>query len=375
MVLGVKKSRKTILVAAGGTGGHIYPALSLVDTLQSHAEIIWLGTNRPIEERILASTSWPTYKLVVRPLRGGALWKLPLALASLAWAIVQTAWYFYQHQPDLVVVTGGYVSFTAGICAYIWRVPLCVCEQNQRAGWTNKMLAPFAHTLFTAYPRVFHGYCAKVKLFGNPIRQDIVTYHKWLMENENKQHRVSCSRVLVLGGSQGATSLNHKLPVVLHKLERVLGRTLTVTHQCGVRDVDKVAAAYKEYGISAKVVSFIDDMTKAYAHADVVIARAGALSMSEIMAVGVPSVIIPLPNSRDNHQLCNARFHEQKGACVVVLDSELDAHDVVVAKLRLLLHADYCREKMIRHALALAKPKADKAMAEHCLQILGFVVT
>ncbi len=367
--MGIVMQKPTVFIAAGGTGGHIYPALALVDKFEQDMQVVWLGTNRAVENTILADTPWPTHTIAVKPFRGALWWRLPLAFASLSWAFVQTAWYFIRARPSFVVVTGGYVGFTAGVCAALMRIPLCVCEQNQRAGWTNRLLAPLARFIFTAYPRVFTAYEAKVATFGNPLREAIIDHHKIKMQQQYIPLQQK-PRILVLGGSQGAKALNTLLPIIFAQLQQSLGKPIEVWHQCGMHDVAAVAANYDEHSITAQVQPFFHDMAEVYTGVDVVVARAGALTLSELMAVGAASIIVPLPNSRDDHQLYNARYYERMGACWVMLEQELKNQKTMLAKLLLLLSSDACRKQMQRRALAQAKPTAAFDIVEKCKSLL-----
>ncbi len=356
-----------ILIAAGGTGGHVFPALALVVRLKELADVVWLGTDRAVEQTILADTPWPTFRISIRPLRGAGWMALPLVLSSIIWALLQTGWIFITARPQLVIVTGGYVGFSAGIWARVLGIPLCVCEQNMRAGWTNRVLARLASVLFTAYPNVFGAYADKVLLTGNPLRQDLVDYH-----NHYKKKLVIAPedrplRVLVLGGSQGARSLNSLLPSIVARLDA----SVQVRHQCGSGDVAAVSEAYKAQNIPAEVQPFFKNMLEAYSAADVVIARAGALTLSELMMVGCASIIVPLPNSRDDHQLYNARYHESKGACWVVLEQDLKEMAPMVAKLDLLLSSVVCRQDMRRKAFSMAHPDAVTTILRKCSGLLG----
>ncbi len=359
--------KPTILIAAGGTGGHVFPALALVERLEQVAKVVWLGTDRAVEQTILEDTPWPTYRLSIRPLRGSGWLALPMVLCSIVWALAQTGWYFIINRPKLVLVTGGYVGFSAGVWARLLFIPLCVCEQNMRAGWTNRILACLASVIFTAYPRVFTKYADKVLQAGNPLRRELIEHHVMHKKSVALSEVDRPLRVLILGGSQGARSFNTIMPSVFAKLDS----KVTVQHQCGSKDVAEVADSYSAVGVSAEVQPFFKDMLQAYTSVDVVIARAGALTLSELMTLGCASIIVPLPNSRDDHQLYNARYHESKGACWVVLEEDLKQVGPMVAKLDLLLSSAICRENMRRHAFSLAYPDAVSTVVDKCVQLLG----
>ena len=234
-----------------------------------------------------------------------------------------------------------------------------------RAGWTNRILACLASVIFTAYPRVFTKYADKVLQAGNPLRRELIEHHVMHKKSVALSEVDRPLRVLILGGSQGARSFNTIMPSVFAKLD-----SKVTVHQCGSKDVAEVADSTVLW-VCCEVQPFFKDMLQAYTSVDVVIARAGALTLSELMTLGCASIIVPLPNSRDDHQLYNARYHESKGACWVVLEEDLKQVGPMVAKLDLLLSSAICRENMRRHAFSLAYPDAVSTVVDKCVQLLG----
>lgn len=318
------KGSRTIIIAAGGTGGHIYPALAVAKRLHAEGyEVIWLGAHTPVETRILAGMPWRYEKVVASPFRGrGVLAKL-WALFALVLGIGANMVRFIRWQPACVLTTGGYVGLGAGLAAKILGVTLLVSEQNAKAGTVNKLLAPLAKTVFTAYPGVFPGVDSRVLVeSGNPIRQEMEEMAE-KKRHKGTRHGKSPFVIVVIGGSQGASILNTQVPTLLGAM--VEKPEVKVYHQCGQgkEKVSDIAKVYHKQGLACEVQEYYDDMMGLYQGAHVVIARAGALSLSEIAALGIPSVIVPLANAIDNHQLANARYYEDRGACWLLEEHEL----------------------------------------------------
>ncbi len=356
------KDSKKILIAAGGTGGHILPALSLAHYFPKE-DVVWLGSSRDVEKTILSNTPWPTHSLVVKPFRGVKLVAAIQAFMSLCYAFFQTGYYFVRYRPSGVITTGGYVSFTAGVWAKLLGIPLFLCEQNCVPGWTNRLLAPLATTIYTAYEGVFASYKHKVMAYGNPLRRVLVDYH---LANSDKGDLADRSgfHILVMGGSQGSQFLNRVMPEIIADLK--LSAPVSVTHQCGAADHLWLTQAYVERSIDASVHTFIDDIYNVYQTTDLVIARAGALTISEILAMGLSSILVPLPGSRDDHQLCNALYYQKRGAVSLIAQSQFKG--VAVKHIQSILMGASVRDRMSRCALREAKPHAARDIVSHCSQ-------
>jgi UDP-N-acetylglucosamine--N-acetylmuramyl-(pentapeptide) pyrophosphoryl-undecaprenol N-acetylglucosamine transferase len=299
-----------VLIAAGGTGGHVFPALAVARALADkgwHAE--WVGTDRGLESRVVPDAGFALHILRFTGLRGKGItaWlSLPLRLAK-AWSdarrIVQRV------RPQVVVAFGGYVTFPVGLAARWSGIPLCVHEQNAVMGSANRWLARLSQLVFISFPRTRFA-PSKALWVGNPVRQDIAA-----LDDPGPRYaaRQDALRILVVGGSLGAQAINRLVPEAV-AVARQQGVTLQIRHQTGDRDLESVRATYQRLGIPAECCAFIDDMTSAYAWADLLIGRAGASTVSEVCAVGVAALFIPLPSAIDDHQTANAAFLSQHDA-------------------------------------------------------------
>lgn len=291
---------RTILIMAGGTGGHIMPGLAVADVLSARGwKVVWLGNPDKMEGKLVPRRGYPMAPLAFQGLRGkgaGALLKLPFRLVN---ACAQ-AWRHFTHiRPDVVLGMGGYVAFPGGVIARLRAVPLVVHEQNAVAGTSNKVLARMARAVLTGFP----GVLADARHVGNPVRADVCALDAPDVRYANRQGPL---RLLVVGGSLGAQALNTTVPQALAKLapdDRPI-----VVHQAGEMHIESLRAAYSQAGVQAQCVAFIDDMASELSQADVVVCRAGAMTVAEIAAAGVAALFVPLPSAIDDHQTANARY-------------------------------------------------------------------
>ncbi len=316
--------RKPIVVMAGGTGGHVFPALAVAEYLRRNGEtIIWLGTRAGIESRVVPAANFAIEWLSIQGLRGkGVMTQLlaPFRLLHACWQAYRALLYL---RPKAVLGMGGFVSGPGGLMAWLMRIPLILHEQNSVTGLTNRLLCRIASKVYVAFPEVVtkvpHSVC-----IGNPVREA-------LFKLESPQARLSQRmqddmNILIIGGSLGAASLNKVLPQALAKID--LGLRPNIKHQCGNKHLQNCIQFYKDAGVDAEVVEFIDDMASVYAWADLVICRAGALTIAELTAVGIASILIPYPYAVDNHQYHNARFLAENGAARIVIEENLNADDL-----------------------------------------------
>lgn len=351
-----------IVIAAAGTGGHVFPALAVAEQLRAKGHsITWLGTTEQrLEARVVPAAGFALEQISMQGLRGhGLLRKLAMPLRMLK-AIGQCRKIYRRNNTQLVVSFGGYVCGPAGLAAKAAGIPLLVHEQNAVAGMTNKMLARFAsHVMvgFAAAQQQLPG----AEVTGNPLRAEWAAASAPAASDK--------LRVLVVGGSLGAQALNQAVPAALHQLDQA--ERLQVVHQCGKGRVAEVETAYAASGIAAvTVLEFIDAMHAAYAEADVVICRAGALTVSELAVVGTPAIFVPLPHAVDDHQTANAQELERVGAGVVLPQPQLEQIEPLVALLRdWLAHPEKLSE-MRRNAQAAARPQATQVVVERCEQWL-----
>jgi UDP-N-acetylglucosamine--N-acetylmuramyl-(pentapeptide) pyrophosphoryl-undecaprenol N-acetylglucosamine transferase len=352
----------TILIMAGGTGGHVFPALALARRLREQSvEVVWLGTRRGIEARLVPAEGIPIEWLSVGGLRGKALstrlaapWRLTVAL----WQALRV---MRRRRPAVVVGLGGFVTGPGGVAAWLTRRPLVIHEQNAIAGFTNRCLAHLAREVLEAFPGSFSA-GVRTLAIGNPVRREIAALPK---PAERLGGRGGAVRLLIIGGSQGAVRLNTVVP---EALSRVAGIRFDVRHQAGERWAEACRDSYAGAGVAAQVSAFIDDMAEAYAWADLVICRAGALTVSELAAAGLGAVLVPFPAAVDDHQTFNARHLVREGAAVLIADRELSAERLAGELERLC--ADRARLlSMAEHARALARPDATERLASACLAL------
>lgn len=350
----------TILIMAGGTGGHIYPGLAVADALKAEGwNIVWLGAPNSMEAELVPKHGYPVAWVNFSGVRGKGLLRLLNLPFTLLRALGQSADAIFRHRPDVVLGMGGYITMPGGLMAALLRRPLVIHEQNSIAGLSNKVLAKLASRVLSGFPDVLKG----TQWCGNPVRADIAALPS---PQERFAGRSGQLNVLVVGGSLGAQALNETIPKALAMLSE--HERPHVLHQTGKKHFDAVQKLYAQAGVSADIRAFLDDMANRYAKADVVICRAGALTIAELAAAGVASVLVPFPFAVDDHQTHNARFLSEHGAALLLPQKELNAE-----KLALLLR-ELNREKLLAMAQAarnLAKPDATQQVAQVCVSLAG----
>jgi UDP-N-acetylglucosamine--N-acetylmuramyl-(pentapeptide) pyrophosphoryl-undecaprenol N-acetylglucosamine transferase len=357
---------RPVLIMAGGTGGHVFPALALARLLREDSrEVIWLGTRRGIEARVVPADGFPVEWLSIGGLRGKGVLTLLVAPVRLARALFEALSVMRRHRPAVVVGLGGFVSGPGGVAAWLCRRPLVVHEQNAVAGFTNRCLARLARTVLTAFPDVFPASVAAVEI-GNPVRRDIAALPP---PAQRFAGRSGPLRLLVVGGSLGAARLNASLPAAFATLLRS-GFVLQIRHQAGERHVDAARAAYAAAGVEAEVTPFIADMAEAYGWADLVVCRAGALTIAELAAAGVGALLVPYPHAVDDHQTRNAAWLVNAGAAIHVADRDLDA-ERAVRELTVLCAERGTLQSMAEAARRLARPDAAAELMRRSLAAAG----
>lgn len=351
---------KTLLMMAGGTGGHIFPGIAVAEALRAQGwRIVWMGNPEGMEARIVPERGYETAWVRFGALRGKGLMRkllLPLNLLSGFWQALRA---LRKIRPDVVVGMGGYITFPGGMMAVLLGRPLVLHEQNSVAGLANRVLAMVADRVLSGFPHVLR----KAGWVGNPVRAEISAVAP---PAERFAGRSGPLRVLVVGGSLGAAILNETVPRALALIAPELRPQ--VVHQAGEKQIASLRAAYAQAGVEGDLRAFIEDMASAYAAADLVICRAGALTVAELAAVGAASLLVPFPHAVDDHQTGNARFLADQGAAWLLPQSELDAERLAgifasLDRTRLLQMAD--------HARALAKPRATEAVARICEELAG----
>lgn len=363
---------QTILIMAGGTGGHVFPALAVADYLHDRKwKVVWLGTQNGMEAKLVPARGYDMEWVTMSGVRGKGIVKVLLLPFSLLLAFKQAFSVIRKRKPDVVLGMGGYASFPGGMMASLLNKPLVLHEQNSVAGLTNRVLAVVADKILVGFPDAFSAATSNTlgKLLpkntsaqwcGNPVRSDIAA----LPEPDKRfAYRSGNLRVLVIGGSQGAKALNEALPEAF-KLIPAAQRP-EVVHQAGAVHIDAVRAGYQSAQVKADVLPFIDDMAARYAWCDLLVCRAGALTIAEITAAGVASVLVPFPAAVDDHQTGNAKFLSHAGAAILLPQAEATPQklaDILISM---------SREKLLVMATAarkLAKPNATQIAAEVCMR-------
>ena len=351
----------TVLVMATGSGGHVFPALAVARRLREQgAEVAWLGTTTGLESRVVPQAGFPIARLRVSGIRGkGLARRISGPLLAVA-AGLQALSLMLRSRPSLVLGMGGYASGPGGVAARCLGIPLLIHEQNAVPGITNRLLAPIASRVLEAFPGSFAA-SRGASHTGNPVRDDIAA-----LEGPDERHagRDESLRVLIVGGSQGAAALNAAVPGALGEAAR--SRRVAVLHQTGAADRTATVERYRGAGVEADVREFIDDMAEAYAWADVVVCRAGAMTIAELSAAGVASVLVPFPHAVDDHQTRNARFLADGGAAVLLPQASLTPS----ALAEVLLGLDRARlARMASAARARAVPDATDRVVAHCREV------
>ena len=345
-----------IFVLAGGTGGHVYPALAVALDLRERGYAPhWIGTARGLEARMVPDADIPLHTLPMRGVRGKSPRAQVYALALLGLSLLIALVLVLRFRPRLVIGMGGYASVPAALAAWALRRPLLLQEQNAVAGSANRFLARFARCITTGFPGVLEG-ADGVRYLGNPVRSELLTVAHdapWEWTGDR------ALRVLVLGGSLGARPLNDAVPSIAAEF----GLRCIWRHQCGAAHAATVSEAWTALeGIGVEVRPFIEDMAEAYAWADLVICRAGALTVSELAATGRPSILVPLPHAIDDHQTANARFLEQAGAAVLIPQTDMQSR--LAETLRDLVDSPEMLRAMAEAALKCARPHATRDIAD-----------
>jgi UDP-N-acetylglucosamine--N-acetylmuramyl-(pentapeptide) pyrophosphoryl-undecaprenol N-acetylglucosamine transferase len=350
---------KTLLVMAGGTGGHVYPAMAVADHLQAKGwNIVWLCTVGGMENRLLANKNYQKAMMTMRGVRGKGLMGWLLLPIKLSLALAQAYSAIAKFKPNLVLGMGGFAAFPGGLMAYVMRKPLLIHEQNSVAGLTNKTLSHFASRVLSAFPAAFG---TKATLVGNPVRTEITQV---AAPEARMQARSGPLRLLVVGGSLGAQALNQVLPTALETI--AMAQRPQVVHQAGEKHITALKAHYEQAGVKAEAIAYIEDMAAMYSWADVVICRAGALTIAELSAAGVASVLVPFPHAVDDHQTSNARYLADADAAILVSQSTFTAEKL--ARLLQNLSREQCLSMAIK-ARALGKPEATASVANICMEL------
>ncbi|MEQ1557998.1 MAG: undecaprenyldiphospho-muramoylpentapeptide beta-N-acetylglucosaminyltransferase [Methyloglobulus sp.] len=344
---------KRIVIMAGGTGGHVFPALAVAQwLLDAGWEVSWLGTHKGLESKVVPENSIDIDWLSVAGVRGKGMLSKLASIFKLIQACGQALIILRKRKPDVVLGMGGFVAGPGGLMAKVLNIPLIIHEQNRIPGTTNRLLAKIANRVLEAFPdsfkKVINATCT-----GNPLRKQFQNLSDAKVKNHDQ-----ALRLLIIGGSQGAQVLNEVIPDALASL-----KDLEVRHQTGVVMQEQVAKRYQDLGVEAEATAFIQDMVSAYQWADMIICRAGAMTVSEVAAMGLPAILIPLPNAIDDHQMANARYLAEAGAGFILPQKDLNT----VNLLELITKAQQQLNTMTQAAKQCARLDATESVAKLCI--------
>lgn len=355
-----------IVIAGGGTGGHLFPGIAVAEevaTRHPKNEVLFVGTDRGLEAKVVPAAGFKLETIGARGLKGVGAARFLKGIVALPIAFIESFRILRRYRPDVVLGVGGYSSGPLVLTAWLMRIPTAVQEQNALPGVTNKILGRFVDAVFVAFDEAKRFFPAeKVQLVGNPIRRK-------LMDNYLRS-RMTADRfhVLVFGGSLGAKGINDRMIQALELLDAEKA-SLRLVHQTGKKDVDAVRSAYQQRGFDAEVVEFIDDMSAAYTRADLVVCRAGATTLAELTVCKKASILIPFPHATDNHQEVNAKAMVDSGAALMFRESELTGEALAKTILDLKAQPEKLR-KMEKKAGLLGRPEAAKELADVCVDLM-----
>lgn len=357
-----------VLITAGGTGGHVYPGLAVARALiEQNIPVIWMGTPKGLEARVIPEAGIDMVYLSVNGLRGKGLTTLLAAPFHLAKSLFQSVMIMLKLKPSVVLGMGGFVAGPGGLVASLMGKPLLIHEQNAIPGLTNKLLSPFSKKILEGFPGTFaKSNKSKVIGIGNPVRKDIAAINGPTVRMGDRWGHV---RVLVFGGSLGAQVLNETMPAALEEMP--LDKRPIVRHQAGKNKDELTKNLYEELGITAEITPFIEDMAEAYEWADLVICRSGALTVAELAAAGMASVMVPYLYAVDDHQTANAKYLSESGAAVLMPQQELNADSLSAVLIDLCSNRNKLIEMSIK-ARRLAKPEATEEVAALCAEYAGY---
>jgi len=355
---------RPVMIMAGGTGGHVYPALAVADELkQRGVPVVWMGTRKGIEARLVPDAGIEVDWLGMSGLRGKGVFTLLFAPIKIVMACYQALRILQKRKPSVVLGMGGFVSAPGGLMAWLTQVPLLIHEQNAVPGMSNRLLSKIANKVMEAFPKSFKTEAMHV---GNPVRRSIISLSS--PEQRNKE-RQGALRILVFGGSLGAARLNEIVPQACASILKE--KALLIKHQAGPGNYDQTRLNYAHLKVKAEVLEYIDNMESMYSWADLVICRAGAMTIAELAAAGVASILVPYPYAVDDHQTFNAKYLSDAGAAILIKQEELNVD--ILAKI--LNETD--RQKtleMANKARKLGMPESTKLVTEACLIAGGFDV-
>lgn len=354
---------KVVLIMAGGTGGHVYPALATAQMLiEQNERVVWMGSNGGMEEGVVKDAGIPFHGITVQGVRGKGKLALLLAPFRILQAVWQAISVIRTVKPDCVLGMGGFASGPGGLAARLLGKPLLIHEQNAVAGMTNRMLSRMANAVMEAFPNSFPNKVS-ARLTGNPLRKEVCDL---FYRPKSVSEHARPLRLLVLGGSLGALKLNQSVPEAISRLSA--NERPEIWHQSGKRHYEVTESAYKSCAVDAKISAYIDNMAEAYSWADFVICRAGALTIAELCAAGLGAILVPYPYAVDDHQTLNARWMEAAGAAWLLPQDDLTP-ETLAEMLTPLLSKKKRIAILSEAALKVAQPEATEKVAEECRRL------
>ena len=358
-----------LLITGGGTGGHLFPGIALAQAVEqayAGSEVVFVGTERKVDRTALSNLGFIIKTIRCQGLKGKSFTEILTALCQLPIALFDSLKIIRQFKPDLVFGVGGYVTGPVILAARLLGIPTCIHEQNTVPGLANKMLGKIAHRVFVSLPGSEKYFPAdKTILSGNPIRSSLLAKSKEITQHDTTEQLT----ILILGGSQGARQLNSLVLEAAKQCLIHLRPLPKLIHQTGELDEKQVEEAYAELGINARVEPFISDMAEVYAQADLIVSRAGATTLAEIMVFSKPAILVPFPYAADNHQEKNGRILVKGGGGVMFRQSELTG-EILGNEICRLLNDKEMLSKMAEKSGELAKPEATETIVNNCFELL-----
>lgn len=351
-------NKRPVLITAGGTGGHVYPGLAVARALQDQGiPVVWMGTHKGLEARVIPQAGIEMAWLDVTGLRGKGAAALIMAPFKLLKALYQSVAIMRKHKPVAVLGMGGFVAGPGGLVASLMKIPVVIHEQNAIPGLTNRLLSKFCTKVLEGFPGSFAQAKDKAVPIGNPVRRDISALPS---PAERMKSHDDGLHLLIVGGSLGAQALNETVPAALAELDEAIRPV--VRHQAGRDKDDMTRQQYEKHAVEAQISPFIEDMAEAYAWADVVICRSGALTVAELAAAGLASILVPYPYAVDDHQTANGLYLSENGAAILLPQTELNA-SALAEHLRTMMQAPERLLQMGEKARELARPDATAEVA------------
>ena len=355
---------KPVMILAGGTGGHVFPALAVANELRDRGvPIIWVGTRKGIEARVVPEAGFSLVTMSVQGLRRKGVAQYFRAPLIIIRALYESFRIVMKHKPCALLGMGGFVSGPCALIGVLFRKPLIIHEQNAIVGLTNRILSPLSRIMFTGFPVQYKK--QKIEYSGNPVRKNLT---KLASPKERLKNRGGVKRLLIIGGSQGSVALNKVMPDAIKQLSTNMD--IEIWHQCGALSYEQTVDRYKQLNIKSHIEEFIDNVDKAYEWADLIVCRSGAITLAEIASVGLASILVPYPHAVDDHQTANAHSYVSAGASCLIAEGDLSS-EKLSGVIRSILEDDSKLIAMACAAKELGKLNASKRVADECMRACG----